>query len=107
MLRNQGTDFGQVNQGSGELEWVSGWDDILVKKISVPYNETEKALVSHTPLRARLLWAKGQDSGMWANALCLKQEASYEGQWVLCRKCPVVFPIEKEKGSTMEDRYPN
>lgn len=48
MLRNQGTDFGQVNQGSGELEWVSGWDDILVKKISVPYNERQKRHLSPT-----------------------------------------------------------
>lgn len=44
---------------------------------------------------------------MWANALCLKQEASYEGQWVLCQEVPCGLPhIEKEKGSTMEDSYP-
>ena len=48
MLTNQGTDFGQVNQGSGELERVSGWDDILVKKISVPYNERQKRHLSPT-----------------------------------------------------------
>lgn len=48
MLRNQGTDFGQVNQGSGELEQVSGWDDDLVKEISVPYNERQRRHLSPT-----------------------------------------------------------
>ena len=50
MLRNQGTDFGQVNQGSGELEQVSGWDDVLVKEISVPYNERQRRHLSPTQL---------------------------------------------------------
>lgn len=47
-LRNQGTDFGQVKQGSGELERVSGWDDALVKEISGPYSERQRRHLSPT-----------------------------------------------------------
>lgn len=44
---------------------------------------------------------------MWANALSLKQEASFEGQWVLSQAVPCGLPhIEKGKRSTTEDRYP-
>lgn len=50
--------------------------------------EAEKALVSHTAPKTRLLWAKGQDSGMQVNALSLEEEASFWGRQVLSQALP-------------------
>lgn len=44
-LGNQGTDSEQENQ-TRELEWVSGWDKVLVKEISITYNEKQRRHLS-------------------------------------------------------------
>ena len=40
--------MGRRIRGSGELEWVSGWDNVLVKEISVTYNERQRRHLSFT-----------------------------------------------------------
>lgn len=40
--------LGRRIRGSGELEWVSGWDNVLVKEISVTYDERQRRHLSST-----------------------------------------------------------
>jgi len=44
-LGNQGTDSEQENQRR-ELEWVGGWDKVLVKEISITYSEKQRRHLS-------------------------------------------------------------
>lgn len=82
-LGNQESDLAQELE-EGDLEWVSGWTQILVQEeTGITYIETQKALDYHTALKSRLLWTKRQESVMWANDFFLEHRASFwrEGSW--------------------------
>lgn len=54
----------------GELEWVSGWDKVLVKEeISITYNESQRRHLIPLSPKDQALLGNRQVSGRWANAL--------------------------------------
>lgn len=52
--------------------------------------------MSCAALKTRLLWAKGQGCGMWANVFSLRQVASFGERQVLCYTLPWGLPYIKE-----------
>lgn len=92
----------------GELEWVSGWDKVLVEEISITYNKRQRRHLSPTqPERPGSFGQQGKTLAC-GPMLSLEQEASFWGKWGLSQALPHGLPHIKEgKGSTVEDSTPN